>query len=140
MEGSMGRSLGDHLKATFLVITKRFKGKSEPVNVRVANAKMTHNRMKALETPDYLKEKHAVAASVSAEPEATTEFQLYATEEEVSKQIKSRAAMSHYRLAALSAILPPEANSDLSTRQEPGPQAAPQVVPFGQPDEVDGSS
>jgi hypothetical protein len=105
----MGRSLSDHLKAMFLVVTKRFKGKTLPVDVRVASTKMTHNRLKALETPDYLKQQHAVKAAADAEPDqplGTGEFQAYETEEEVSKRVKTLSDMSHYRLAALVARLP----------------------------------
>src|ERR1700722_8173204 len=65
----MGRSLTDHLKAMFLVVTERFKGKTLPVEVRVASTKMTHNRLKALETPDYLKQQHAIKAAADAEPD-----------------------------------------------------------------------
>jgi hypothetical protein len=109
MEVLMRRSLIDHLKAMFVVATSRFKGKPVPVKLRVASTKMTHSRLKALETPDYLKQQHATKAAAAAEPEppvGTGEFKAYETEEEVSRRVKTLSDMSHYRLAALVASLP----------------------------------
>jgi hypothetical protein len=105
----MRRSLIDHLKGMFVVVTSRFKRKALPVKVRVANTKMTHNRLKALETPEYLKQQHAIKAAAAVEsdqPLGTGEFQAFETEEEVSRRVKTLSDMSHYRLAALAAILP----------------------------------
>jgi len=131
----MGRNLGDHFKGIFLAVSNRFKGKSDTA-VRVASTKMTHSRLKALETPDYLKEQHAVAAAAAASASVDslepTEFQVYTTEEEVSKRVKTLSDMSHYRLASLAAMLPaegiqaaPHASQEPAAPQEPaGTEAA----------------
>ncbi len=95
----------------FRVLLGSFKSKSVPLGARVDNTKMTHSRLKALETPDYLKEKHALAAVTEKAPE-TTEFRICSTEEEVSKRVRSLADMSQYRLAALKAELKPETQED----------------------------
>lgn len=69
---------------------------------------MTHSRLKALETPDHLKELHAQATNPTEQNVETDEFGLYTSEEEVSKRVRSLADMSQYRLAALAKNLPPD--------------------------------
>lgn len=66
---------------------------------------MTHSRLKALETPDYLKEKHAQVNSPD-QGKDNSEFGLYTSEEEVAKRVRSTADMSQYRLAALAKNMP----------------------------------
>lgn len=104
--------MSDDITAMFRALFGSFKSKSAPLGARVANTKMTHTRLKALETPDYLKDKHALAAAQEQAPE-TTEFQICSTEEEVSKRVRSLADMSQYRLAALKSVLKPEEQEDL---------------------------
>lgn len=101
----MPRSLSDNITAFFKVVFSPFAGKSNPLDGRIASTKMTHSRLKALETPDYLKEKHAQVNSADESTESK-DFQLYTSEEEVSKRVKSMADMSQYRLAALAKNLP----------------------------------
>jgi hypothetical protein len=103
----MRRSFNDDLTAMFRALLSGFKSKSIPLGSRVDNTKMTDSRLKALETPEHLKEKHAqsTATDESTEP---ADFKLCSTEEEVSKRVRSLADMSQYRLAALAKELPPE--------------------------------
>lgn len=68
---------------------------------------MTNSRLKALETPEHLKEKHALAAASAESPEPEG-FQTYTSEEEVAKRVRSLADMSQYRLAALAREIPPD--------------------------------
>lgn len=101
----MPRSFSDSITAFFKVLMSPFQSKSVPLNGRIDSAKMTHSRLKALETPDYLKEKHAKVNSPEQEQDSS-EFQLYTSEEEVSKRVRSTADMSQYRLAALAKTMP----------------------------------
>jgi len=103
----MRRSFSDDITAMFRALLSPFQSKSNPLGSRVASTRMTNSRLRALETPEHLKEKHAQAAAGHESPE-TAEFQVCSTEEEVAKRVKSLADMSQYRLAALAKALPQE--------------------------------
>lgn len=103
----MARSISDNITAFFQGLLSPFKPKAVSLNGRIDSAKMTHSRLKALETPDHLKEMHAQVNSPDQAAE-TNEFGLYTSEEEVSKRVRSMADMSQYRLAALAKNLPPD--------------------------------
>lgn len=96
-----------NIAAMFRALFTPFQSKNMPLGSRVASTKMTDSRLRALETPDHLKEKHAQAAK-NAEAAESGEFQTYTSEEEVAKRVKSLADMSQYRLAALARELPPD--------------------------------
>jgi len=106
----MPRSFFDNITACFQVLLSPFKSKSVPLRGRIDSAKMTHSRLKALETPDHLKEMHAQSNNPNEQNVETDEFGLYTSEEEVSKRVRSLADMSQYRLAALAKNLPPDVN------------------------------
>jgi len=114
----MRRSFSDEITAMFKALLSPFTPKSNPLGSRVAGTKMTDSRLRALETPDHLKEKHAQAAKIQDNPESG-EFKMLTTEEEVAKRVKSLADMSQYRLAALAKELPPEVKSTPEVKGAP---------------------
>ncbi|MBS1957101.1 MAG: hypothetical protein JST89_23125 [Cyanobacteria bacterium SZAS-4] len=96
-----------NIAALFRALFTPFTSKNLPLGSRVDSTKMTNSRLRALETPDHLKEKH-IQALKNAEAVESGEFQTYTSEEEVAKRVKSLADMSQYRLAALARELPPD--------------------------------
>ncbi len=81
----------------------------EPVELRVENARMSHTRLKALKPIDPSKEdKIPVALPIDDTDPAT-----------ISKRVTTLAGMSHYRLAALAATLPPESPEALESEVSP---------------------
>lgn len=103
----MSRNFNHNLASFFRSLFKPSQSKNLPLGSRVASTKMTDARLKALETPEHLKQMHAQVAATSESVESG-EFQLYTTEEEVAKRVRSAADMSQYRLKALAKELPPD--------------------------------
>ncbi len=100
----MRRGIIDRIRAIYHSLTD--DNHEEPVELRVENARMSQTRLKALKPIDPSKdEKIPVALPIDDTDPAT-----------ISKRVTTLAGMSHYRLAALAAILPPESPDELERK------------------------
>ncbi len=77
----------------------------QPVELRVENARMSQTRLKALKPNDSSMDyKMPMAVPIDATDPTT-----------LSKRVTTLAGMSHYRLAALAAILPPDRSDEFES-------------------------
>ena len=73
----------------------------EPVKARIENARMTSNRLKALKPVDSTKVQEMPHVSPAIDPNDP---------QTIAKRVTTLAHMSHYRLEAYVAMLPPESS------------------------------